>query len=422
MLRLAYTLLIALASVPASVLLWLHDRGHPQGAWRWRERFGFIAGSAVPVDVWVHAASVGEVLAAAPLVNALLARHGDGRIAVSCFTATGSEQIRRLWGARVRHAYLPFDLPGAVARFLDRLAPRKAIIVETELWPNLYHALARRGVPIVIANARLSERSVRGYARVPSLIHDTLSRCTLVAARTELDAERFRTLGAAAVAQIGNIKLDVSVPDEQLQAGAALRERLGDARPVWVAASTHEGEEAAALAAHRRLLATHSDALLIVVPRHPQRFDNCWKLLQASGLRVARRQLDDADTRTQILLGDSMGEMFVYLAAADIAFVGGSLVDIGGHNILEPAAIGRPVLFGPRMQNFADARALLLDSSGAIEVADGAALGEALQRLFDDRALLATTGSRGRDAVNGARGALRRLLDALDGIPPAGDR
>lgn len=417
MIRLLYSLLIALASVPASMLLCWRDRGHAQAGQRWLERYGFNGRSNRSVEIWVHAASVGEVLAAAPLVDQLLRLHGDGHVAVTCFTATGSQQVRRLWADRVQHSYLPFDLPGSVTRFIDRLQPRKAVIIETELWPNLYRALGTRGVPIVIANARLSERSMRGYARLRTLIRDTLRHCTLVAARSELDAQRFRELGAPNVAHVGNIKLDVAVPDAQLQAGAELRTRLGATRPVWVAASTHEGEEAAALAAHRRLLSQFPDALLLLVPRHPQRFDSCWKQLEDSGLRCARRQQNNGDAGTQVLLGDSMGEMFMYLAAADAAFVGGSLVDIGGHNILEPAAIGRPVLFGPRMQNFIDARALLL-GNGGIEVADAGGLADALIPLFSDADLMRHTGTLGRQAVQANRGTLPRLLEAIAQVSP----
>ncbi len=414
MLRPVYTLLIALASVPAGLMLRWRDRGHPNANRRWLERYGRLPSGISAVAVWVHAASVGEVLASAPLIHKLLALHGEGRVAVSCFTTTGSEQITRLWGGKVVHLYLPFDLPFAVDRFLQRLAPRVAIIIETELWPNLYRSLHRRGIPLVIANARLSERSMRGYSHAVGLIHETLAACTLVAAQSETDALRFRTLGAAAVVTTGNIKFDVEVPATQREAGLALRARLGAARPAWIAASTHEGEETAALIAHRQLLQTQPEALLIVVPRHPQRFESTWKLIEASGLRAARRQHDPIDAHTQVLLGDSMGEMFVYLGAADVAFVGGSLVAIGGHNILEPAAIGIPVLFGPHMQNFADARMLLLDSGGGIEIADAAALCTTLTNLFGDTAARRAAGDKALQALTTGRGALLRLLEAID--------
>lgn len=413
--RLAYTLLIALASLPASLALWLRDRSAQRAGHGWLERFGVLPSSAAPVAIWVHAASVGEVLAAAPLINQLLAQHGNRQIAVSCFTATGSQQIVRLWGERVVHSYLPFDLPWAVANFIDALQPRKAIIIETELWPNLYQALARHRIPLIVANARLSERSMRGYRRISGLIGDTLAACTMVAAQSDADAQRFRELGAPSVMTVGNIKFDVEVPAAQLAAGTALRSRFGAGRAVWIAASTHEGEEAAALAAHQALLSTQPDALLILVPRHPQRFDACWQLIEHSGLRGVRRTQTGGDAQTQVLLGDSMGEMFMYLGAADIAFVGGSLVAVGGHNILEPAAIGLPVLFGPHMQNFIAARDLLL-GHGAIEVADAPALAAALAAWSGDAAARRSAGQSAQQAATANRGALQRLLQAIGSI------
>ncbi|HEY1077576.1 MAG TPA: lipid IV(A) 3-deoxy-D-manno-octulosonic acid transferase [Fontimonas sp.] len=414
--RLLYTLLIALASGPASMLLALRDRRLQRAGHGWLERFGRVPPGTAPVAVWIHAASLGEVLAAAPLIQRLLAQHGERQVAVSCFTATGSQQIRRAWGERVVHAYLPFDLPAAVNRFLSALAPRRAIIIETELWPNLYRAVAARGIPLVIANARLSERSLRGYRRLPGLIGEALGACTLVAAQSDDDAARFRALGARTVTTTGNIKFDVEVPSAQLAQGAALRAQLGTDRPIWIAASTHEGEEAAALTAHSHLLQSQPDALLILVPRHPQRFEACWNLLAASGLRGARRSEDGGNAQTQVYFGDSLGEMFVYLGAADLAFVGGSLAAIGGHNILEPAAVGVPVLFGPHMQNFAAARQLLLGRGGT-EVGDAAALAAALSSAFADRHRLRAEGQAAQEAVAANRGALQNLLRALTELP-----
>ncbi len=414
--RLIYTLLIALASLPASLMLGLRDRRLQRPGHGWLERFGRLPSDAAPVAIWVHAASLGEVLAAAPLINRLLAEHGDRQIAVSCLTATGSQQIRRAWGERVVHSYLPFDLPSAVAHYLDALKPRQAIIIETELWPNLYRAIAARDIPLVVANARLSERSMRGYRRLSGLIRETLDACTLVAAQSDADAGRFRALGARTVTTTGNIKFDVEVPEAQVAEGELLRSQLGARRPVWIAASTHDGEEAAALAAHTQLLQTQADALLILVPRHPQRFDSCWNLIDGSGLRSVRRGDRGGDAQTQVLLGDSMGEMFVYLSAADIAFVGGSLVDIGGHNILEPAAIGLPVLFGPHMQNFTAARELLLGRGGT-EVANVDALGVALSAAFADAASRRSAGLEAQRAVTANRGALQNLLQAIATIP-----
>jgi 3-deoxy-D-manno-octulosonic-acid transferase len=411
--RLIYSALIWLAALPAAWWLTRRARTFDDAAGRWRERFGHGTPPAAPIAVWVHAVSVGEVRAAVPLINALLQQHGDGRVAVTCMTASGSAQVRQLWGTRVHHRYLPFDLPFAVRRFLDRLQPHSVIIIETELWPNLYRALRLRHIPLVIANARLSERSMRGYRRFSGLVRDTLAACHCVAAQSEIDAQRFRQLGAANVQVMGNIKFDVQVPPVQVAAGESLRATLGRQRPVWAAVSTHKGEEEAALAAHQQLLTQHPDAVLILVPRHPQRFTDLWQQLQQSPLRCHRRQQHDYGPETQVLLGDSMGEMFAYLAAADLAFVGGSLVPIGGHNILEPAAIGLPVLFGPHMQNFLAARELLLEARAAIQIDRADLLHRHLQQLIEDRSYRHAMGQRAQATITVNRGALSRLLQML---------
>jgi 3-deoxy-D-manno-octulosonic-acid transferase len=413
--RALYTLLLYLLT--PLVLLRLVWRGFElRDYWyRWSERFGFVPAAREPVAVWVHAVSVGESLAAMPLIQALIDRHGERRVLVTTTTPTGSARVSAQLGERVLHSYAPYDLPGVVARFLDRMQPRQVVIMETELWPNLFHALARRGVPLFVVNARLSPNSFRGYSRVRGFAASTLGDCTQVAAQSEADAGRFRSLGAPRVSVMGNIKFDMAVPDAQRQLGRRLRAALGG-RPAWIAASTHEGEEAAALAAHRELLRSRPDALLILVPRHPQRFDGVAKLVEKSGLSMQRRsQLDfeASASATQLLLGDSMGEMFAYFAAADLAFVGGSLVPVGGHNVLEPAALGLPVLFGPQMHNFIAARDLLLGAQAAVQVADAAELAAELEALLREPARRAAMGEAGRLAVEANRGALQRLLALL---------
>lgn len=419
--RALYTVLLYLLT--PFVLLRLLWRSHALRAYRQRlpERFGFVPAPAAPIAVWVHAVSVGETLAALPLIRALVERHGAQRVWVTTTTPTGSARVLAELGDSVRHSYAPYDLPDVVARFLHRVRPQQILVMETELWPNLLRAAARRGVPLTIANARLSPRSLRGYARVAGFTRRTLADCTMIAAQSAADAERFRALGAPAarVQVMGNIKFDQALPEAQLALGARLHQRLG-ARPVWCAASTHEGEEEQLLAAHRALLQSHPDALLILVPRHPQRFDVVAKLVEKSAFTLARRSDWDAldaasslDAATKVLLGDSMGEMFAYFAAADLAFVGGSLVPVGGHNVLEPAALGLPVLFGPQMHNFIAARDLLLDAQAAIEISADT-LAPQLRALFDDPARRAQLGSAGRAVVAANRGALQRLLGLLD--------
>lgn len=414
-----YGLLLRIVAVP--LVLMLSWRGQRQGddSGRWAERFGVVPRAARPVAVWVHASSVGEVMAARPLLDALIARFGDGGVWVTTMTTTGSREVRRIWGDRVQHSYVPVDLPGSVRRFLRRARPSACIVLETEIWPNLYASLRRRRVPLMLANARLSPRSLRGYGRIRGSIRQVLGNVTLVAAQSEADAERFRQLGAPNVTSVGNIKFDLTPPPEQLSAGQAWRASFAH-RPVWVAASTHDGEEASVLAAHRDLLRWHPTTLLLLVPRHPQRFASVERTLVRDGWRFCRRsQLSDDDapsSECSLVLGDSMGEMFRYLAAADVAYVGGSLVEVGGHNVLEPAALGLPVLFGPHMFNFVHARALLMDAGCAREVASAQDLAVNVAALISQADERTRRGAAGSDAVAANRGAVDRLMAALADI------
>jgi 3-deoxy-D-manno-octulosonic-acid transferase len=416
--RLLYTLLLYLITPLVLLRLLWKSRLQPEYRRRVAERFGLVVPAGEGIAVWVHAVSVGETVAALPLIEQLIRQHGEGRVWVTTTTPTGSERVAAALGARVRHSYAPYDLPGAVARFLERVRPRQVVIMETELWPNLFRAIRARGIPLLLANARLSPRSLRGYSRVRRSIAAVLADCSEVAAQSPADAERFRSLGAPRVSVMGNIKFDLDLPEVQLRFGQGLREALGRDRPVWIAASTHAGEEAAALAAHRQLLEQLPAAALILVPRHPQRFGEAAKLVGASGLHWLRRSESVPQADTQVFLGDSMGEMFAYFAAADLAFVGGSLVPVGGHNILEPAALGLPVLFGPNMHNFVAARALLLEQRAAVQIEATEGLGAQLKDLFGDPARRQRMGLAGKDAVEANRGALRRLLQLLQQHAP----
>ncbi len=422
--RLLYTFLLYLATPLVLLRLLWKSRELPEYRQRFAERFGFVARPAEGIAVWVHAVSVGEALAALPLIEALIARHGERCVWVTSTTPTGSARVVAAFGARVHHSYAPYDLPDAVARFLGRVRPARLVVMETELWPNLFRACRGRGIPLTIANARLSPRSFRGYARVRGFARATLRDVSCVAAQSKSDAARFRTLGAPRdrVRVIGNLKFDLALPDVRIAEGQAVRARFGE-RPVWVAASTHEGEEAAALAAHAALVELQPEALLVLVPRHPQRFDAVLTLIAEAGFVSERRSrllaLDRAGhppllDEAQVFLGDSMGEMFLYLAMADAAFVGGSLVPVGGHNVLEPAALGLPVLFGPHMHNFEAARALLLERGAAIEVEDAPRLAEELAVLLANPERCRAMGEAGEAAVAGNRGALKRLLAIFD--------
>ncbi len=410
--RLLYTSLLYLL-VPF-VLLRLLWRGlELRDYWfRWNERFGFVSRPEQDVAVWVHAVSVGESLAALPLIRALVAQHGERRVLVTTMTPTGSARVREALGDKVLHTYVPYDLPDAVARYITRMRPQQVVVMETELWPNLFRALSRRNIPLTIANARLSPRSFRGYSRFRSSISGVLADCARIAAQSEADAQRFRQLGAVAakVSVMGNIKFDMALPDAQIAQGRALR----DDAPAWIAASTHEGEEDAALTVHREVIKTFPNARLILVPRHPQRFDAVEKLISKTTLSMQRRSaLDGAAPSASVLLGDSMGEMFMYFSMADVAFVGGSLVPVGGHNVLEPAALGLPVLFGPQMHNFVAARDLLLETSAAEQVSDDVKLTYAVLALLRDPARAQAMGLAGQQAVAANRGALNKLLALL---------
>lgn len=401
--------------------LWLSLwwRGQRLPAYRHRrfERFGHVRVAPVGVAVWVHAVSVGETMAALPLIRALVARHGHGRVFVTSGTPTGSERVQVALGDQVQHSYAPYDLPHVVQRFLDRLQPQQVVVMETELWPCLFRQLRRRRIPLVIANARLSPRSLRGYGRVRRFAASVLGDITLVAAQSDTDADRFRQLGAPRVATLGNLKFDVEPDAAQVAAGRADRARWGDV-PVWVAASTHEGEDAKVLAAHRHLRAQLPGAVLILVPRHPQRFQRVAERIAAQGWELQTRSAGGPTAQVpEVLLGDSMGEMWHYLAMADVAFVAGSFAPIGGHNVLEPAVLGLPVLFGPHMHNFRPAADLLTAAGGGIEVADETALAARLVELLPDAGRRQQAGAAALAALQPSRGALAAHLRAL--CPPA---
>ena len=415
-----YTVLLLLVTPLVLLRLLWRSRRTPAYRRRLGERFGLVPRPTQAVQVWVHAVSVGESLAAVPLIRRLVERHGPRSVWVTTTTPTGSERIRSLFGDDVQHSYVPYDLPWAVAGFIDRVRPRQAVIMETELWPNLFRQLRRRGITLTVANARLSPQSHRGYARVQGFARSALGDTTLIAAQRALDAAHFEALGAPRVEIMGNLKFDIEPPAEQVHAGQALRQRMGATRPVWIAASTHDGEEAIALSAHSRVREWLPGALLILVPRHPPRFEAVAQLLERRRfVHVRRSTLAEgepafADPEVSVLLGDSLGEMWMYLAAADLAFVGGSLVPVGGHNVLEPAALERPVLFGPHMFNFLDAREVLLSTGAAREIAQPGDLPRLLIETLRNADLRRRMGKAGRRAITLNRGALERLLERLD--------
>jgi 3-deoxy-D-manno-octulosonic-acid transferase len=397
-------------------LLW-RGRKNPAYYRRWPERLGFISvaqNSDLPV-ICLHAVSVGETMAARPLVEQLLVQFPEHRLWITSTTPTGSDTVRRLFGERVLHSYLPYDTPGAVRRFLGRVQPRIMLIMETEIWPNLFAACARQSVPLLLLNARLSKRSVRRYRKVPALVRETLGKVTLIMARTAQDAEHFRALTAAQapVRVAGDIKFDVLVNEKVSSAGRHLRTQWGE-RPVWCAGSTHEGEEALLLAAHERLRETLPDLLLILVPRHPERFHAVAALCEQQGITLVRRSTaDPVQPDTAVLLGDSMGELPLWYAASDVAFIGGSLVPVGGHNPLEALGFAIPVLSGRHVHNFADMYPALL-ACGAAELVDsGADLSDHLQHWLADDTARQAAGRAGLRLLEQHRGVTAGLVDVI---------
>ncbi|AHG43008.1 3-deoxy-D-manno-octulosonic acid transferase [Pseudomonas syringae CC1557] len=417
--RTLYTVLFHLGLPLVALRLWLRARKAPAYRQRIGERFARGLPAMQHGGIWVHAVSVGESIAAAPMIRALLAQYPQLPITVTCMTPTGSERIKALFASepRIQHCYLPYDLPWAAGRFLDHVQPRLGIIMETELWPNHIHQCARREIPVVLANARLSERSARGYARFARLTRPMLSEMAWLAVQTEAEAQRFRDLGARpeCVAVTGSIKFDLSIDPQLLERAAQLREQWqATRRPVWIAASTHAGEDESVLSAHRTLLTSHPDALLILVPRHPERFGSVHALCQQQGFATVRRSSEQPVTPdASVLLGDTMGELLFLYALADIAFVGGSLVPNGGHNLLEPAALAKPILSGPHLFNFLEIAEKLRNAGALEDVSDATTLAAVVQRLIDQPELARGMAEAGLAVMKANQGALQRLLDGI---------
>ncbi|EAR20426.1 lipid IV(A) 3-deoxy-D-manno-octulosonic acid transferase [Nitrococcus mobilis] len=422
--RSLYSILLYLSLPVVLARLLLRSRRAPAYRRRWAERFALIPAIAGR-PVWIHAVSVGETVAAAPLIERLLTEHPGIPIVVTTTTPTGSQRVRALLGTRVRHYYAPYDLPDVVARFFRRVAPRLVVVMETEIWPNLLATAQRRGIPVVLANARLSARSAAGYRRVAGLLRPALGAFHTIAAQSEADARRFRTLGAPVqrVQINGNMKFDLEISAVSLMAGHALRAALDPQRPVWIAASTHQGEEPLVLEAQRTMHAYAPQALLILVPRHPERFEAIATLCRRSGLETARRSTRErVRSTTQVYLADTMGELPLLYAAADVAFVGGSLVAAGGHNVLEPAALGIPVLVGPHVSNCAELVAGLEAVEGLVRVTDTAFLAQAVADLLGNKRRRLALGERARQQLEVNKGATQRLYETIHPLltePPA---
>jgi len=417
--RTFYSLLIYLAT--PFVLLYLAFRGLRDRNYlkRWPERFALFRTPEASGAITVHAASMGEVNAASALVRELGALFPANPLCLTTITPTGSDRVLALFAQEACHVYAPLDLPGSVRRFFDRVQPRLLIILETEIWPNLYHEAYVRQVPIVIVNARISEHSIGAYRRLKRLTADALGKVSVIAAQSEGDAARMIEIGAVRdrVTVTGNLKFDINLPPSLHELGESLRLAWGTDRPVLTAGSTHEGDEAPLLEAFKGLLKTFPTALLVLVPRHPERFGRAAQLARAAGLRVSAYSENPGCSRdTQCFVIDSMGVLLHYYAACDVAFVGGSIAAIGGQNVLEPAALCKPVVVGPHMFNFSDILKQLVEHQGALQIQDARGLEDAVGRLFQDPELRDRMGHAGLNLVNSGRGALHRTLTLIKNL------
>lgn len=415
-LRMIYTLGFYLAFPIILLRLLWRSRKNSHYRHRWNERFGYI--KRLPVgqkSIWVHAVSVGESMAAVPLIQELKKRYPNLTIVVTNTTPTGSAQIKKVFNDEILHFYTPFDVSSAINRFIRRINPELCIIMETEMWPNLLRCLRRQKITVMLANARLSERSKKNYRYISNITRNMLSTYAVVSAQGLLDGERFIELGLDPRKLIlsGNIKFDITLPaDIEIQA-KALRQQWGTThRPTFIAASTHEGEESILLEAFAHIRQKIPNTLLIIVPRHPGRFERVAKLCVSAGYRIAYRSKNETPgAETDIILGDTMGELCLIYATSDVAFVGGSLVPTGGHNLIEPAALALPVLTGPYLHNFIEISKLLKSAGAAQVVHDSKELAVAVIALFSANELREKMGHCAREVVIDNRGALEKHLD-----------
>ena len=419
MFRFIYSVVFYLITPLIILRLVIRGLAAPNYRKRWGQRFGFFTPSESSKEtIWLHAVSVGETLAAVPLVKALQEKYPERRLLITCMTPTGSERITAAFGDSVDHSYAPYDTPGAVARFLKRVQPKMLIIMETELWPNTVAACYKRQIPVILANGRLSEKSARGYARVSKLSGPMVAQLSAVAAQHGDDGGRFTALGLPVekLHITGNIKFDLELNAQIRLSAEALRQQWDgtNQRPVLLAASTHRGEDEIILQAFSLIKQSVNNALLVLVPRHPERFNQVGDLCLDAGYSLARRSNNDSTDNADILLGDTMGELMTFFGACDIAFVGGSLVANGGHNMIEPAAWGKPTLSGLSVFNFAEVSRLLAEAGGLSLVEDAAALAESVIELMKNPEQAQQMGLSAQQVAEANRGALERLLAVID--------
>ena len=381
------------------------------------QRFGFISEKIDHGGFWIHAVSVGEVTAAVPLVKYLIATWPEKPVTVTTMTTTGAERVRKTLGDQVTHCYLPYDYPGAVKRFLEKVNPSLGLVMETEIWPNLISRCDKSNIPLIYCNVRLSERSFKGYQRFRHLFVSVLSKIDKFAVQSQPDAHRLMLLGApeASVAITGSMKFDIQMPASVEEAGQSVRRQIGLQRPTIVAASTHQGEEPQLLETYQKIIEQIDDALLVIVPRHPERFAEVYELCVKKGYSVTRRTVlsGELDVDTNILIVDVMGELPVFISAGDVTFMGGSLMPVGGHNLLEAASLCRPVVFGPHMFNFSEISEMFLEQGAGLQVQDADELASVLIKLLNDANARDQLGKQGEKLVEQNRGALQKVIEMI---------
>jgi len=400
------------------VVLRLFWRGFKvSGYWsRWKERFGIYDGHARHDVIWFHCVSVGEAEAAFPLIKLMQMEYPNQRFLVTTITPPGSARVRAVLGTQVEHVYIPYDLPLILRRFFKHFRPKMAVFMEKEIWPNIFAMCAQRQIPLFVINARLSEYSAPAYKKITSFIKPAFQCVNRIATQTEEDLQRFIEIGAVPdrIAVFGNVKFDVAIEESVISAGRTLKRQCFADRFVWMLASTHQGEEALLLPVYQQLKQQIPNVLLMIAPRHPERSRQIKKLCEEQGLTVVMRseQLPVSDA-VDVYIADSMGELKMLYASADVAFVGGSLVPVGGHNVLEPALVGVPVVFGPEMFNFKEIAERILAEQAAVQCGDRQAVVDAILQIKNDADFRTKMTAKAKAFVLRNQGATRRIADML---------
>ncbi|MDV7104195.1 lipid IV(A) 3-deoxy-D-manno-octulosonic acid transferase [Vibrio sp. TH_r3] len=417
LIRLLYTLVLFLACPFLLVGLYRKKTGKPTFGSRWKEHWGVTPTTQAQNPIWIHAVSVGETIAVTPIIKAIKKQNPQQAIVLTTTTSTGAQQAEKL-ADLVEHRYMPIDFAWCVKGFLRSVKPTKLLIMETELWPNTLHTVAKSNIPITVLNARLSEKSCLRYAKFQSVFNLLAKNISQILCQHEDDAMRFKRLGFANknLHVTGSIKFDISIATHIMQSSQKLRSELGSERPIWIAASTHQGEDEILLQAHKRLLKLQPNALMILVPRHPERFTAVSELVQQQELKaITRTSQHPPQDDTQVYIGDTMGEMLLLIGAADICFMAGSLLGdkVGGHNLLEPAALAKPLINGPSYYNFSDITQQLLADNAVVIASTPDEIAEQLNLIFSDAKRSQSMGQAALNVVERNRGALEKTLRYL---------